>query len=158
MTGKHRLYLQRPAQYVRLSPCMPMAHVTIASSGVDILTAHLCHGIEMQVVVACIVVTCKHNDKVCTMQLTEICFSSFTYWIRSFSGYEELHDTCVIWSQTLLQRSAVGNLRCTGLSDVTEAAERAHVMPCLHAFCFSCIKRWAQLRRECPLCKVRRVR
>lgn len=39
------------------------------------------------------------------------------------------------------------------LTDVTSASERAHVMPCLHAFCFSCIRRWAQLRRECPLCK-----
>lgn len=39
------------------------------------------------------------------------------------------------------------------LTDVTNASERAHVMPCLHAFCFSCIRRWAQLRRECPLCK-----
>ncbi|XP_021237197.1 uncharacterized protein LOC110390269 [Numida meleagris] len=35
--------------------------------------------------------------------------------------------------------------------------DASHVMPCLHQFCFGCIRRWIETRPKCPLCK-RRVR
>ncbi|XP_021236807.1 E3 ubiquitin-protein ligase Topors-like [Numida meleagris] len=35
--------------------------------------------------------------------------------------------------------------------------DASHVMPCLHQFCFGCIRRWVETRPKCPLCK-RRVR
>lgn len=43
-----------------------------------------------------------------------------------------------------------------GLNDIENERERAVVLDCLHCFCVPCISRWAKLRRECPLCKVRR--
>ncbi|XP_040397171.1 E3 ubiquitin-protein ligase Topors-like [Cygnus olor] len=31
----------------------------------------------------------------------------------------------------------------------------SYVMPCLHRFCFACIRQWAESKPECPLCKQR---
>ncbi|OPJ80222.1 hypothetical protein AV530_002589 [Patagioenas fasciata monilis] len=31
--------------------------------------------------------------------------------------------------------------------------EASYVMPCLHQFCYTCIRRWAESKPECPLCK-----
>lgn len=31
--------------------------------------------------------------------------------------------------------------------------EASYVMPCLHQFCYTCIRRWAEDKPECPLCK-----
>ncbi|XP_031458521.1 uncharacterized protein LOC116234841 [Phasianus colchicus] len=33
--------------------------------------------------------------------------------------------------------------------------DASYVMPCLHQFCFGCIRRWAESRPTCPLCKRR---
>ncbi|NWH54942.1 TOPRS ligase, partial [Fregata magnificens] len=33
--------------------------------------------------------------------------------------------------------------------------EASYVLPCLHQFCYVCIKRWAESKPECPLCKRR---
>ena len=33
--------------------------------------------------------------------------------------------------------------------------DTSYVMPCLHQFCFGCIRRWAESRPTCPLCKRR---
>lgn len=33
--------------------------------------------------------------------------------------------------------------------------DRAFVEPCLHSFCFNCIKDWAKVRRLCPICNGR---
>uniref|UniRef100_A0A8V0YBS9 RING-type E3 ubiquitin transferase n=1 Tax=Gallus gallus TaxID=9031 RepID=A0A8V0YBS9_CHICK len=33
--------------------------------------------------------------------------------------------------------------------------DTSYVMPCLHRFCFGCIRRWAESRPTCPLCKRR---
>uniref|UniRef100_A0A8C2YBU7 RING-type E3 ubiquitin transferase n=1 Tax=Coturnix japonica TaxID=93934 RepID=A0A8C2YBU7_COTJA len=40
--------------------------------------------------------------------------------------------------------------RCTICLDSMDNA--SYVMPCLHQFCFGCIRRWAQTRPKCPLC------
>ena len=48
-------------------------------------------------------------------------------------------------------------LRCAGLVDIPRA-DTAVLLNCMHVFCIACISRWAKLRRECPLCKVRAVR
>uniref|UniRef100_A0A663ESU3 RING-type E3 ubiquitin transferase n=1 Tax=Aquila chrysaetos chrysaetos TaxID=223781 RepID=A0A663ESU3_AQUCH len=53
-----------------------------------------------------------------------------------------------------------------GLSMATDREERCPIcldtwddaacaMPCLHRFCFSCIRRWTDIKPECPLCKRR---
>uniref|UniRef100_A0A803XRE0 RING-type E3 ubiquitin transferase n=1 Tax=Meleagris gallopavo TaxID=9103 RepID=A0A803XRE0_MELGA len=31
--------------------------------------------------------------------------------------------------------------------------DASYVMPCLHQFCFGCIRQWAERRPTCPLCK-----
>ncbi|XP_027736866.1 E3 ubiquitin-protein ligase Topors-like isoform X2 [Empidonax traillii] len=31
--------------------------------------------------------------------------------------------------------------------------DTAHVIPCLHTFCFGCIRQWAAVRGVCPLCR-----
>ncbi|XP_005053338.1 PREDICTED: uncharacterized protein LOC101812773 [Ficedula albicollis] len=31
--------------------------------------------------------------------------------------------------------------------------EPSFVMPCLHCFCYACIRRWAKTKTQCPLCK-----
>ena len=33
--------------------------------------------------------------------------------------------------------------------------QASYVMPCCHRFCFTCIRRWAESKPECPLCKRR---
>uniref|UniRef100_A0A669QTL8 RING-type E3 ubiquitin transferase n=1 Tax=Phasianus colchicus TaxID=9054 RepID=A0A669QTL8_PHACC len=33
--------------------------------------------------------------------------------------------------------------------------DASYTMPCLHQFCFGCIRRWAESRPTCPLCKRR---
>ncbi|XP_032297395.1 uncharacterized protein LOC116652548 [Coturnix japonica] len=43
--------------------------------------------------------------------------------------------------------------RCTICLDSMDNA--SYVMPCLHQFCFGCIRRWAQTRPKCPLCNGR---
>ncbi|XP_031462911.1 uncharacterized protein LOC116237712 [Phasianus colchicus] len=43
--------------------------------------------------------------------------------------------------------------RCPICLDTMDDA--SHVMPCLHQFCFGCIRRWAESRPTCPLCKRR---
>ncbi|PKU28213.1 hypothetical protein llap_21483 [Limosa lapponica baueri] len=43
--------------------------------------------------------------------------------------------------------------RCPVCLDSWEDA--AYAMPCLHQFCFQCIRRWANSKPECPLCKRR---
>uniref|UniRef100_A0A8C3BQT2 RING-type E3 ubiquitin transferase n=1 Tax=Cairina moschata TaxID=8855 RepID=A0A8C3BQT2_CAIMO len=45
--------------------------------------------------------------------------------------------------------------RCPICLDTWDNA--GYVMPCLHQFCFQCIKQWVESKPECPLCK-RRVR
>ncbi|KAF1672079.1 TOPRS ligase, partial [Pygoscelis papua] len=43
--------------------------------------------------------------------------------------------------------------RCPICLDTWDNA--ACTMPCLHRFCFNCIRRWAEIKPECPLCKRR---
>lgn len=42
-----------------------------------------------------------------------------------------------------------------GLQDILDPAERARVIPCLHTYCVPCLTSWAEVKRVCPLCKVR---
>uniref|UniRef100_A0A8V0YH32 RING-type E3 ubiquitin transferase n=1 Tax=Gallus gallus TaxID=9031 RepID=A0A8V0YH32_CHICK len=45
--------------------------------------------------------------------------------------------------------------RCPICLDTMDDA--SYAMPCLHRFCFGCIRRWTQSRPTCPLCN-RRLR
>ena len=56
-------------------------------------------------------------------------------------------------AQRALSMAAASEDRCAICLDAYD--NEACVVPCLHRFCFNCIRRWTASKPECPLCKRR---